>query len=52
MEVVTNAHANGDNGKIVIRSFLFWGFEVFNKRSSVEQKYEVKKVRKTGGLIS
>ena len=54
IKVVTNAQAIGDNGKIIIRFSLFevWGFGVVKKRPSVEQKYEVKKVRVCAGLKS
>jgi len=54
IEVVTNSDAIGDNGKTPLGSphFEVLGFGVFNKRPSVEQKSEFKKVRVCAGLKS
>jgi hypothetical protein len=43
-EVVTNAQAICDNGKVVILSFLFWGFEGTRNRMTSCQGFGVEKV--------
>ena len=51
IKVVTNAQTIGDNGKITIGP-LFLVFGMCRNWSSIEQKYEVKKVRVCAGLKS
>jgi hypothetical protein len=46
--VVTNAHANGDNGKIVIRSFLFWGLGFWGVQQTTVYRTKIRGQKSEG----